>query len=99
VNGMDELFEGWGPEDLAFRLSITKQLSAPLELEGRRLHLWHPTDPSKRDMKRLMLNRRRKYEYQRASADHARVLARQYGRWDRGLRAPPERGSSAAQHA
>ena len=99
VNGMDEVFEGWGPEDLAFRLSIQKQLSAPLELSGKRLHLWHPTDPSKRDMRQLTRNRKRKHEYQRASSERARVMAREYGRWDDGLRAPIERGHGAPQHA
>lgn len=99
VNGMDERFEGWGPEDLAFRLSIKKQLGDPLELDGSRMHLWHPTDPSKRDMKQLMRNRRRKHEYQRATPERARELAREYGRWDDGLRAEAERRESVTQHA
>jgi hypothetical protein len=85
VNGMDEMFEGWGPEDLAFRLSVTKQLRPPRELEGRRLHLWHPIDPSKRDVKQLYFNRRRKHMYQLKHGKDVRTLAREYGRWDRDL--------------
>ena len=83
VNGMDEKFEGWGPEDLAFRFSVMRQLSAPLELDGRRLHLWHPVDPSKRDMKQLTANRRRKRLYQQKHGVDVHELAREYGRWDR----------------
>ena len=85
VNGMDEVFEGWGPEDLAFRLSVTKQIDAPLELDGRRLHLWHPIDPSKRDTKQLYFNRRRKRLYQLKRGKDVAALAREYGRWDRDL--------------
>ena len=83
VNGMDERFEGWGPEDLAFRLSVQKQLQPGLELPGRRLHLWHPIDPSKRDTKQLYFNRRRKQMYQLKHGKDVRALAREYGRWDR----------------
>ena len=85
VNGMDEVFEGWGPEDLAFRLSVMKQLAPPLELDGRRLHLWHPIDPSKRDVRQLYANRRRKHMYQLRHGKDVRALAREYGRWDRDL--------------
>jgi len=85
VNGMDEKFEGWGPEDLAFRLSVQKQLEAGVELPGRRLHLWHPVDPSKRDTKQLYLNRRRKQMYQLKRKADVIKLAREYGRWDREL--------------
>ena len=83
VNGMDEKFEGWGPEDLAFRFSIQKQIAPALELPGRRLHLWHPVDPSKRDMKQLTYNRRRKQMYQLSRPVEVQKLAREYGRWDR----------------
>ena len=84
VNGMDEIFEGWGPEDQAFRLSITKQLDFPLELPGRRLHLWHPVDPSRRDVRQLNANRRRKRLYEIKHGAGVAAFAREYGRWDRG---------------
>lgn len=84
VNGMDEMFVGWGPEDKAFIYSVMKQLGQPLLLEGVRLHLWHPTDPTKRDARQLSRNRLRARKYMHATPERARVLAREYGRWSDG---------------
>jgi GT2 family glycosyltransferase len=82
VNGMDERFVGWGPEDVAFVKSIEKQVSPVLLLDGVRLHLWHPTDPSKADAVSVSRNRSRLVRYRRADSAGAARLAREYGRWD-----------------
>lgn len=79
LNGMDEFFEGWGPEDKAFLISAHKQVGGVLELDGERIHLWHPGDQSKRDRTQLMKNRDRCRQYDAASAEAASVLAREYG--------------------
>lgn len=79
MNGMDELFEGWGPEDKAFMLSAHKQVGRVLDMDGSRVHLWHPMDRSKRDRTQLMKNRARCKEYEAATSAEANVLARQYG--------------------
>jgi hypothetical protein len=79
MNGMDERFEGWGPEDKAFMLSAHKQLGRVLDMDGSRLHLWHPMDQSKRNRVQLMKNRALCKEYEAASGDEVNVLARQYG--------------------
>lgn len=82
VNGMDEKFIGWGPEDRAFLYSVKKQAGSVLELTGARLHLWHPTDPTKRDALMLERNRARMRAYHHATPIKAAQLAREYGRWD-----------------
>jgi hypothetical protein len=82
VNGMDERFVGWGPEDKAFLFSIAKQVGPVKELRGARLHLWHRTDPSKMDRASLRRNRERLEAYRVAHPDEAAWLAREYGRWD-----------------
>jgi hypothetical protein len=79
VNGMDERFEGWGPEDQAFIQSITHQLGSPLQLGGARTHLWHPHDKSKRDRQQLLFNRERFQQYLHGDKANAIVLAREYG--------------------
>lgn len=79
MNGMDESFEGWGPEDKAFLFSARKQLGRVLDMDGQRLHLWHPMDQSKRNRQQLMKNRARCLAYENASAVGASVLAREYG--------------------
>jgi len=81
VNGMDERFEGWGPEDQAFIQSITHQLGTPLQLLGARVHLWHPYDRSKRDRQQLLFNRERFQQYLHGDKASAIVLAREYGDW------------------
>lgn len=79
LNGMDELFEGWGPEDKAFLINAHKQVGGVLELDGERIHLWHPGDQSKRDRTQLMKNRERCKQYNASTADGASVLAKEYG--------------------
>lgn len=91
VNGMDEHFIGWGPEDRAFLYSVQKQAGAVLELDGARLHLWHPADPTKRDARNLNRNRARMRAYSRATSQVAHALARQYGRWNEPRHGAPER--------
>lgn len=82
ANGMDEAFIGWGPEDKAFLASIRKQLGSVLQLDGERLHLWHPPDPTKADAANLERNRARMRAYLGATTKAAARLAREYGRWD-----------------
>jgi hypothetical protein len=79
VNGMDEAFRGWGGEDGAFIASIDKQLGPVLRLEGRRVHLWHPSDPTIADAQNRARNRMRRNLYQKCSPDMVRRLAREYG--------------------
>jgi GT2 family glycosyltransferase len=81
VNGMDELFIGWGPEDIAFVRSLQKQVGPVLLVDGVRLHLWHPVDPTKHDSGSLIKNRHRARLYKRADGPEAARLAREYGRW------------------
>lgn len=42
VNGMDERFLGWGPEDSSFGLALTALCGPARRLPGAMLHLWHP---------------------------------------------------------
>jgi len=79
VNGMDELFEGWGAEDGAFLLSIERQLGYLIKMYGRRVHLWHPLDPSRADHENRQRNRDRRSAYRVSSAGAVRLLAREYG--------------------
>lgn len=81
INGMDELFEGWGPEDKAFLLNIHRQLGHVLELDGARTHLWHPGDRSKANRTQLMHNRNRCKQYEHADQPTATLLAKEYGHW------------------
>jgi len=98
VNGMDERFIGWGPEDLAFYWSVTKQVEQPVPLEGVRLHLWHPIDPSKTDVHQLRRNRMRARAYKFGNKHRVATLAREYGRWDDGARETQQPGR-VAEHA
>lgn len=82
VNGLDEKFIGWGPEDASFILSVRKQAGKVLHLDGVRLHLWHPTDPSKRNAAQLERNRERFRKYRSMPPQLVSELAREYGRWD-----------------
>jgi hypothetical protein len=82
VNGLDEKFVGWGPEDASFMQSVKKQAGEVLHLDGVRLHLWHPTDPTKRDERQLGLNRSRFRRYRSNRPEVVRMMAREYGRWD-----------------
>jgi hypothetical protein len=90
VNGMDELFVGWGPEDRAFLESIRKQVGPVLELAGERVHLWHPPDPSKENRARLTANRLRWRAYRLGQTGRVAALAREYGRWDEPTRGAEE---------
>ena len=81
INGMDEKFEGWGPEDKAFLLNIHRQLGGVLELEGARVHLWHPSDQSKANKVQLMRNRERCRMYLEGDTEQANVLSKEYGDW------------------
>jgi hypothetical protein len=81
INGMDEHFEGWGPEDQAFIASLRHQIAEPLRLEGSRLHLWHPHDRSKQNRQQLERNRARFHQYLHGDTATATVLAREYGDW------------------
>lgn len=81
INGMDEKFEGWGPEDKAFLINIHKQLGGVLELDGERIHLWHPHDRSKNIKPQLMKNRERCKQYEMSDKKGASVLAKEYGHW------------------
>lgn len=82
ANGLDERFVGWGPEDASFIYSVTKQVGPMLHLDGVRLHLWHPVDPSKRNQKQLNANRARFRRYRSFRPEAVELLAREYGRWD-----------------
>lgn len=81
INGMDELFEGWGPEDKAFLLNIRHQLGNVLELDGARTHLWHPGDRSRANRTQLMRNRSRCKQYEYADQPTATLLSKEYGHW------------------
>ena len=103
VNGLDEMFIGWGPEDASFIQSVTKQVGPMLHLDGVRLHLWHPVDPSKSNVKQLRMNRARFRRYARFPPERVAALAREFGRWDDGATYEPpsavEQSSGAREHA
>jgi hypothetical protein len=42
VNGMDERFSGWGPEDTSFGLAMEALWGHHRRLPGAMIHLWHP---------------------------------------------------------
>lgn len=42
VGGMDERFRGWGQEDLAFSLAMTRLVGQQKTIVGNAWHLWHP---------------------------------------------------------
>jgi hypothetical protein len=42
VRGFDERFRGWGQEDVAFSLSLTRFFGAPKKFPGHAIHLHHP---------------------------------------------------------
>ena len=97
VNGMDERFIGWGPEDKAFLASVSKQAGEVRELCGVRLHLWHDTDPSRFDRVSLTRNRLRFKRYRTATTERAALMAREYGVWREDE--PVEQPSGASEHA
>lgn len=46
VDGFDELFQGWGYEDTAFRIAAETLTGKPLiRLSSEIFHLWHPLSP------------------------------------------------------
>lgn len=47
LGGHDERFEGWGEEDVAFRLKMDNEYSHHKRVAGNIYHLWHPA-PSER---------------------------------------------------
>ena len=103
ANGLDEMFIGWGPEDASFIHSLTKQVGPMLHLDGVRLHLWHPTDPTKQNQKMLRMNRARFRRYARFPPERVAAMAREYGRWDDGAARREaleiERGDRVEEHA
>jgi len=42
VGGMDERFQGWGQEDLAFSLALRRLVGLQKTWAGIAVHLWHP---------------------------------------------------------
>lgn len=42
VGGVDERFNGWGPEDLAFRTALATLHGPGSLVDGTCVHLWHP---------------------------------------------------------
>lgn len=47
IGGMDERFEGWGGEDLAFGWCARSFFGAPHRAATPLIHLWHPSQPTK----------------------------------------------------
>lgn len=45
VGGMDERFQSWGPEDIAFGLALDACWAKHRRLPGEIHHLWHPPGP------------------------------------------------------
>jgi predicted glycosyltransferase involved in capsule biosynthesis len=43
VGGMDERFEGYGAEDVAFFELCSREFGEPVYIEGMAYHLWHPS--------------------------------------------------------
>lgn len=48
VNGADERFTDWGPEDGAFAMAMATLVRYPVRLTGALVHLWHPAGPPDR---------------------------------------------------
>lgn len=69
VGGFDELFEGWGWEDVAFRRMATTLGGHELEVPGPAWHLWHPRSAHKSESDPLMAAARARGErYKRGDA-------------------------------
>ena len=79
VNGMDELFTGWGAEDNAFVSALERQVGPVARGNAFLTHLWHPRDPTIRDRKNLLRNRRRAKRYANATPEESRRMSREYG--------------------
>jgi hypothetical protein len=79
VNGMDELFTGWGGEDNALYHALTKLVGPVPRGEGKCVHLWHPIDASKRDQANRRRNTVRAAAYRDADPTETRLLSREYG--------------------
>lgn len=45
AGGFDELFDGWGREDTAFRIACEVVSGPILKVAGETFHLWHPPAP------------------------------------------------------
>lgn len=77
VGGYDELFEGWGWEDIAFRIATETLSGKPLvKLQGTCWHLWHPKSPENdTNAPTFIANRDRGVRYKAARWDRERVQA------------------------
>ncbi len=42
IGGYDERFEGWGHEDVAFRIKLDAEWGHPRRTDGNAYHYWHP---------------------------------------------------------
>lgn len=49
AGGFDERFVGWGFEDTTFSLSLSTLVGPVMWLSAAAVHLWHPTDRTRRD--------------------------------------------------
>lgn len=75
VGGFDELFEGWGFEDVAFRRAVNGLHGPELRVEGPAWHLWHPRSSHKVDEDELVQSaRERGARYKRADPAELEVL-------------------------
>lgn len=77
VGGYDELFEGWGWEDIAFRIATETLSSKPLvKISGTCWHLWHPKSPENdANAPTFVANKERGARYKAARWDRERVRA------------------------
>lgn len=81
VGGFDELFEGWGWEDVAFRRMATALGGHELEVPGPAWHLWHERSRHKVEQDELLEAARARGErYKRGNAAELELLRAEHVR-------------------
>lgn len=89
VHGFDERMRGWGQEDVAFSLSLTRLFGAPKKYRGHAIHLFHPRlgvsgNDKWAGQESALQNRELVGEYRRARTPEAmRLVIEQRGSHDR----------------
>lgn len=76
LGGFDELFVGWGWEDVAFKLAAeTMAGEAMYRATGNLWHLWHPNSPERADdSPQLAANKERGRRYKAAKMDRDAMM-------------------------
>jgi hypothetical protein len=74
VGGFDESHLGYGNEDLAFMAAIETLVAKPTRVQGRALHLWHPTRKGVGTLKAATRPNQELWDRYRAARGDARAM-------------------------